>query len=162
MESESYTITIQNSTHHNSNSISNDSDCRCLEFKQHISHICHKAYCSINVIVRCFHTANIAALITCYKSFVRPMLEYCSTVWNPYIPARHYLGMTDHCDQVEKVQRYFTRLVYQRCQLDCNHSYLQRLTYICVQLRSWVQKVLHIPIKIKVVVFYFKLYKYIV
>ena len=34
--------------------------------------------------------------------------------------------------------------------------------YICVQLRSWVQKVLHIPIKIKVVVFYFKLYKYIV
>ena len=33
---------------------------------------------------------------------------------------------------------------------------------ICVQLRSWVQKVLHIPIKIKVVVFYFKLYKYIV
>ena len=33
---------------------------------------------------------------------------------------------------------------------------------IGVQLRSWVQKVLHIPIKIKVVVFYFKLYKYIV
>ena len=33
---------------------------------------------------------------------------------------------------------------------------------MCVQLRSWVQKVLHIPIKIKVVVFYFKLYKYIV
>ena len=36
------------------------------------------------------------------------------------------------------------------------------LFIICVQLRSWVQKVLHIPIKIKVVVFYFKLYKYIV
>ena len=36
------------------------------------------------------------------------------------------------------------------------------MIYICVQLRSWVQKVLHIPIKIKVVVFYFKLYKYIV
>ena len=36
------------------------------------------------------------------------------------------------------------------------------LFLICVQLRSWVQKVLHIPIKIKVVVFYFKLYKYIV
>ena len=48
------------------------------------------------------------------------MLEYC-------IPARHYLGMTE---QVEKVQRYFTRRVYQRCQLDCNHSYLQRLTYL--------------------------------
>ena len=66
-------------------------DADCL-FKQHISHICRKAYCSINVIFRCFHTANIAALIISYKSFVRPMLEYCSTVWNPYIPARHYPG----------------------------------------------------------------------
>ena len=105
-------------------------DADCL-FKQHISHICRKAYCSINVIFRCFHTANIAALIISYKSFVRPMLEYCSTVWNPYIPARHYLGMTD---QVEKVQRYFTRRVYQRCQLDCNHSYLQRLA--CLEIES--------------------------
>ena len=101
-------------------------DTDCL-FKQHISHICRKAYFSISVIFRCFHTANIAALIISYKSFVRPMLEYCSAVWNPYIPARHYLGMTD---QVEKVQRYFTRRVYQRCQLDCNHSYIQRLTYL--------------------------------
>ena len=104
-------------------------DADCL-FKQHISHICRKAYCSINVIFRCFHTANIAALIISYKSFVRPMLEYCSTVWNPYIPARHYLGMTD---QVEKVQRYFTRRVYQRCQLDCKHSYLQRLAYLEIE-----------------------------
>ena len=54
-------------------------DADCL-FKKHISHICRKAYCSINVIFRCFHTANIAALIISYKSFVRPMLEYYSTV----------------------------------------------------------------------------------
>ena len=58
------------------------------------------------------------------------MLEYCSTVWNHYIPARHYLGMTE---QVEKVQRYFTRRVYQRCQLDCNYSYLQRLIYLKIE-----------------------------
>ena len=49
---------------------------------------------------------------------------------NPYIPARHYLGMTD---QVEIVQRYFTRRVYQRCQLDYNHSYLQRLAYLEIE-----------------------------
>ena len=113
-------------------------DADCL-FKQHISHICRKAYFSINVILRCFHTANIAALIISYKSSVRPILEYSYTVWNPYIPARHYLGMTD---QVEKVQRYFTRRVYQRCQLDCNHSYLQRLTYLKIEsleLRSIYQ-----------------------
>ena len=51
---------------------------KCL-FKQHISSICRKAYSTINVIFRCFHTVNIDALIKAYNSFVRPMLEYCST-----------------------------------------------------------------------------------
>ena len=57
-------------------------DIHCL-FKQHGSYICKKAYCSTNVRFRCFHTANTAALIRGYKSFIRPVLEYCSTVWNP-------------------------------------------------------------------------------
>ena len=46
------------------------------------------------------------------------------------LQARHCLGMTD---QVEQVQRYLNRRVYQRCQLDCNHSYLQRLTYLKIE-----------------------------
>ena len=29
------------------------------------------------------------------KSFVRPPLEYCSIMWNPFIHANYYLGMTD-------------------------------------------------------------------
>ena len=49
-------------------------DDKCL-FKQHISSICCKAYGTINVIFRCFHTANIDALIKAYKSFVHPVLE---------------------------------------------------------------------------------------
>ena len=101
-----------------------DSHCN---FKHHISHICCKAYTSINIIFRCFDTAHVPALIIAYKSFVRPILEYCSTVWNPYIPNRHYLGLTD---QIERVQRYFTRRVYYRCKLDCSHDYLQRLKFL--------------------------------
>ena len=89
-------------------------DNHCL-FKQHVSYICKKAHCSTNVLFRCFHTANTAALIRGYKSFIRPVLEYCSTVWNPYIHARHFIGMTD---QLENVQRYFTRRVYYRCKLE--------------------------------------------
>ena len=99
-----------------------DSHC---SFKHHISHICCKAYTSINIIFRCFDTAHVPALII--ASFVRPILEYCSTVWNPYIPNRHYLGLTD---QIERVQRYFTRRVYYRCKLDCSHDYLQRLKFL--------------------------------
>ena len=101
-------------------------DDKCL-FKQHILSICHKVYSTINVIFRCFHTTNIDALIKAYKSFARPVLEYCSMVRNPYIPARHYLCMTD---QSENVQRFFMHQVYYRCQLDINHGYIQRLVYI--------------------------------
>ena len=59
---------------------------KCL-FKQHVSSICRKAYSTINVIFSCFHKG---ILIIC-----RPVLEYCSTVWNPNVPARHYLGVTE-------------------------------------------------------------------
>ena len=40
---------------------------------------------------------------------------------------RPTLGLTD---QIETVQRYFTRRVYYRCKLDCSHDYLQRLKYL--------------------------------
>ena len=93
-----------------------DSHCN---FKQPISHICRKAYMSTNVIFRCFHTAHVSALIIEYKSFVRPILEYCSTVWNPYTLNIHYLGLTD---QIERVQQYFTRRVYYRSKLDCSYD----------------------------------------
>ena len=33
-------------------------------------------------------------------------------------------------DQLENVQRLFTRRLYFRCQLHCNHSYIERLDYL--------------------------------
>ena len=63
--------------------------------------------------------------------FVRPLLEYCSTVWNPFIHAKYYLGMTD---ELENIQRYFTRRLYYRCRLDCNHDYMARINHL--QLES--------------------------
>ena len=105
-------------------------DNQCL-FRQHVSTICQKAYRATNVLFRCFNTDNANALIRGYKSFVRPILEYCSTVWNPFIHAKYYLGMTD---ELENIQRYFTRRLYYRCRLDCNHDYLERINHL--QLES--------------------------
>ena len=82
------------------------------------------AYRAINELFRCFNTDNANALIRGYKSFVRPILEYCPTVWNPFIHAKYYLGMVD---ELENIQRYFTRRLYYRCRLDCNHDYLERI-----------------------------------
>ena len=105
-------------------------DNQCI-FRQHVSTICQKAYRATNVLFRCFNTDNANALIRGYTSFVRPILEYCSTVWNPFIHAKYYLGMTD---ELENIQRYFTRRLYYRCRLDCNHDYLERINHL--QLES--------------------------
>ena len=121
-------VNLDNVDHHKDLGVIVDDHCL---FKQHVSYICKKAYCSTNVLFRCFHTANTVALITGYKSFIRPVLEYCSTVWNPYIHARHFIGMTD---QLENVQRYFTRRVYYRCKLEGKHDYPDRLFHL--QLES--------------------------
>ena len=121
-------VNLDNVDHHKDLGVIVDDHCL---FKQHVSYICKKAYCSTNVLFRCFHTANTVALIRGYKSFIRPVLEYCSTVWNPYIHARHFIGMTD---QLENVQRYFTRRVYYRCKLEGKHDYPDRLVHL--QLES--------------------------
>ena len=52
-------------------------------------------------------------------------------MWNPFIHAKYYLGMTD---ELENIQRYFTRRLYYRCRLDCNHDYLERINHL--QLES--------------------------
>ena len=74
-------VNLDNVDHHKDLGVIVDDHCL---FKQHVSYICKKTYCSTNVLFRCFHTANTVALITGYKPFIRPVLEYCSTVWNPY------------------------------------------------------------------------------
>ena len=102
-------------------------DSTCPPFAQ-------KAYRATNILFRFFNTNNANALIRGYKSFVRHILEYCSTVWsvwNPFIHAKYYLGMTD---ELENIQRYFTRRLYYRCRLDCNHDYLERINHL--QLES--------------------------
>ena len=37
-------------------------------------------------------------------------------------------------DELENIQRYFTRRLYYRCRLDCNHDYLERINHL--QLES--------------------------
>ena len=65
-----YTVQLHNVNECRDLDVFVDSHCN---FKQHISHICRKAYIyimSINVIFRCFHTDHVSALIIAYKSFV--------------------------------------------------------------------------------------------
>ena len=73
------------------------------------------------MIFRCFHTKNKKALVTAYKSYVRPLLEYCTEIWSPY--------KVTEIDRIEKVQRYFTRRLFERC--DVRYvMYTERLRYL--------------------------------
>jgi len=76
--------------------ISND-----LSYKSHIQHIVSKAYQRISILFRGFVTRDIVFMRKAYITYIRPLLEYNSTVW---APTEIYL-----IDLIEKVQRYFTR-----------------------------------------------------
>ena len=72
-----------------------------LKFSAHISNICCKAHKRANLSIRCFHSKNVSSLITAFKVYVRPILEYCSVVWNPFL--------IKDINAIEAVQRRFTK-----------------------------------------------------
>ena len=95
--------------------------CSDMNFSKYCKEQTTKAFRVTNIIFRCFHTNDKKALVTAFKSYVRPLLEYCTQVWSPHL-------LTD-IDRIERVQRYFTRRLFARC----GHvytNYLQRLNVL--------------------------------
>ena len=78
--------------------ISNDLHPDC-----HISHIVKKANQRIGLIRRCFTNLTSEKVPILYKSIVRPILEYGSTVWSPYL--------VKDIEAIDKVQRKCTRIL---------------------------------------------------
>ena len=103
----------------------------CLMMMNDDVHHCQKSIWSYHCTFSVFQYRQFNALIRGYKSFVRPLLEYYSTVWNPFIHAKYYQGMTG---ELKNIQRYFTRRIYYRCLLDCKHDYPERINHL--QLES--------------------------
>jgi len=89
-----------------------------LKFDVHISNIVKKAYQRIALIFRGFRSRQPAVHIKASVSFVRPMLEYCSSVWSPIL--------CKHINAIERVQKYFTRKLY--CMQEM--AYLDRLAVL--------------------------------
>ena len=73
----------------------------------HCAYITAKAYSRCKLILKCFKTRNLFLLLRAYKTYVRPILESCTEVWNPYL-LKDIL-----C--VERVQKYFTRMALFKC-----------------------------------------------
>ena len=83
-----------------------------LKFSKHVSSITAKANSRLAIIKRTMNELTIEIFLPLYKSLVRPLLEYCSTIWNPLLKGDK--------DEIEKVQRRATKLVKEIAHLDYN------------------------------------------
>ena len=54
-----------------------------FKFKSHINDIVSRAKQRSSLILRCFLSRNIINLVGAFKTYVRPLVEYASTVWSP-------------------------------------------------------------------------------
>ena len=78
-----------------------------LRFDRHITNIACSAYLRCNHILKCFRTRNLNTYISAYKTYVRPLLEYSTEVFNP--------STRKLVKQMEKPQRFFTRNALKKC-----------------------------------------------
>ena len=55
----------------------------------------------IHMIIRCLASRNTDLLVHAFNTYVRPLLEYNSVVWSPYLKS--------DIELIQKVQRRFTK-----------------------------------------------------
>ena len=89
-----------------------------LLFVNHIASIVSRAKRVSGIIFNVFKTRSTAFMLTLYKAFVRPILEFNTCIWSP-----HLLYLVD---TVESVQRNFT------CRIPSVHNmtYQERLSFL--------------------------------
>jgi hypothetical protein len=75
-----------------------------LCYKTHIEKAIGKAMRIYGWITRSLITRESCVIIRTYKSLIRPILEYCSSVWSP--------SRRDLISNLERVQRKVTKLVF--------------------------------------------------
>ena len=75
-----------------------------FKFDQHISMIAKKANRQLGIIKKVFGKRKLDTIIPLYKTFVRPHLEYNSTIWSPHTKKNEKI--------IEKVQKRMCNLIY--------------------------------------------------
>lgn len=77
-----------------------------LSWDNHIDNICNKANRTLGFLRRNLRIGATHLKETAYKTFVRPIIEYASSVWDPYTQG--------NIDKLEMVQRRAARFVCNR------------------------------------------------
>ena len=92
-----------------------------IKWKTHVIGIVGKATHVSHKILFSFSTNNIETLLLAYKTYVRPILESNSVVWNPH--------QIEDVNRIESVQRFFTMKLFQRCGMKSS-GYENRLSQL--------------------------------
>ena len=90
-----------------------------LKFTHHINDIVKKSSYRSFLLKKSFTSKNRENLMKAFTVYVRPILEYCSTVWNPHL--------NKDIQRIEKIQRKFTKSIFPRTN---PLSYEGRLSYL--------------------------------
>lgn len=77
-----------------------------LKPSRHCAQISAKALQRCHLIFKSLYTKNINILVRAYITYVRPIVESCTPVWNPWLQK--------DIECIEKVQKFFTRLLLRR------------------------------------------------
>jgi len=72
-----------------------------FNFSSHINSMVRKSSCSGFTTLRCFYSKEPRLIFKAFTTYIRPILEYCSSLWSPY----------KLCEirKIESVQRKFTK-----------------------------------------------------
>jgi len=89
-----------------------------LSWEKHINSMVRSAFGVVYMIKKSFTSLTRKQFLLIYKTFIRPKIEFCSSVWSPH---HQYL-----ISMVEKVQRKATKLVNNISHLPYN----SRLSYL--------------------------------
>jgi len=96
-----------------------------LKPSTHCAQIAAKAFIRSKLLLRSFYSTNPDVLILAYKTYVRPLVESCTQVWNPWL--------VKDIECLEKVQRFFTRTILKKANV-AFRDYHDRLKIL--QLKS--------------------------
>ena len=88
-----------------------------MKITLHINQLCGSARRKIGLLFKCFTTRNPLILTKAYTTYVQPILEYASVIWNPVYVGQIY--------QIESIQRHFTKRI-----MPTDISYSDRLSQL--------------------------------
>lgn len=129
-------------THHNSYNDLGITVCQNLSFNGHINNIVSRARQRVSILFRGFSSRNCNVLRRAYITYVRPIVEYNTIVWNPCVK---YL-----IDIIERVQRNFSKRIPSLSSM----TYAERLAFL--NLETLELRRLHFDL-----IFYYKVFNHL-